>query len=128
MIDEEMGRVLRKLTLLGTCLNFAIDSGQSKSVSTDAITNQINSGNIFTYLEDNFHSDMKWGLDNLTDEDRWHLLGEWQSMVNAIDSERKFGVTNDGICLLLAYVIEGIQMRTFSKKLWPGPDPLPFTP
>ena len=123
MIDEEMGRVLRKLTLLGTCLNFAIDSGQSKKVSTDEITNQINEGNIFKYLERNFHSDMKWGLDNLTDEDKRHLLGEWQSMVNAIDAERKLGVRNDGMCLLLAYVIEGIQMRTFSKTLWPCPDP-----
>lgn len=123
MIDEEMGRVLRKLTLLGTCLNFAIDSGQSKKVSIDEIANQINGGNVFKYLEENFHSDIKRGLDNLTDEDKWHLLGEWQSMVNAIDSERKLGVKNDGICLLLAYVIEGIQMRTFGKKLWPGPDP-----
>lgn len=123
MIEEEMGRVLRKLTLLGTCLNFAIDSDQSKKVSTDEITNQINDGTIFKYLEENSHSDMKWGLENLTDEDKSHLLGEWQSMVNAIDSERKLGVKNNGICLLLAYVIEGIQMRTFSKKVWPGPDP-----
>lgn len=123
MIDEEMSRVLRKLTLLGTCLNLVIDSDQSKKVSTDDITNQINDGNLFKYLEENFHSDMKWGLDNLTEEDKWHLLGEWQSMVNAIDAERKLGVKNDGICLLLAYVIEGIQMRTFIKKLWPGPDP-----
>jgi hypothetical protein len=123
MINEGMSRVLRKLTLLGTCLNFAIDSGQSKKVPTDEITNQINDGNIFKYLDENFHSDMKWGLDNLTEEDKWHLLGEWQSMVNAIDAERKLGVKNDGICLLLAYVIEGIQMRTFSKTLWPGPDP-----
>jgi hypothetical protein len=123
MINEEMSRVLRKLTLLGTCLNFAIDSGQSNKVSTGEITNQIQDGNIFKYLEENFHSDIKWGLDNLTEEDKWHLLGEWQSMVNAIDAERKLGVKNNGICLLLAYVIEGIQMRTSSKTLWPGPDP-----
>ena len=123
MIDEEMSRVLRKLTLLATCLNFAIDSGQSKQTSTDEVSNQINEGSIFKYLEENFHSDMKWGLENLTDEDKRHLLGEWQSMVNAIDAERKLGVRNDGMCLLLAYVIEGIQMRTFSKTLWPGPDP-----
>jgi hypothetical protein len=122
MITEEMSRVLRKLTLLGTCLNFAI--GQNREISTDEITDHINGGKIFKYLEENFRSDVKWGLENLTDEDKWHLLGEWQSMVNAIDSERKLAVKNNGICLLLAYVIEGIQMRTFSNKLWPGPDPL----
>ena len=124
MIDEEMSRVLRKLTLLGLSLNALIDSGQNKDISKDEITNQINDGTIFKYLETKFQPEISWGLENLTDEDKRHLLGEWQSLVNAIDSERKLGVKNSGICLLLAYIIEGIQMRTFSKKTWPGPDPL----
>jgi hypothetical protein len=124
MIDEEMSRVLRKLTLLGFSLNAVIDSGQYKEISKDEIRDRINDGTIFKYLEDNFQPEIHWGLGNLPDEDKWHLLGEWQSMVNAIDSERKLGVKNSGICLLVAYIIEGIQMRTFSKVIWPGPNPI----
>lgn len=123
MIDEEMSRMLRKLTLLASSLNAVIDAGQHVGISKADVYAQIEEKTIFQYLAKRFDNVAGWGLGNFSEEDKWHLLGEWQSMANAIDSQRKLGVSNSGICLLLAYVIEGIQMRTFSKKIWPGPDP-----
>ena len=121
MIDEKMSVVLRKLTVLASCLNAIIDSGQHTSVSYEAIYSQIENKTIFEYLAT--IPEASWGIGNLSSEDKWHLTGEWQSMANAIDAERKLGVSSNGICLLLAYVIEGIQMRTFGEEVWPGPEP-----
>lgn len=123
MIDEEMGKMLRKLTILGSSLNAVIDAGQHEGISKADVYARIEDKTIFQYLAEKFEDVARWGLGNLSEEDKWHLLGEWQSMANAIDPERKLGVSNSGVCLLLAYVIEGIQMRTFSKEIWPGPDP-----
>jgi hypothetical protein len=101
-----------------------IDAGEHEGVPKDEISKQIDNGNIFKYLEDNFQPSISLGLENLSEEDKYHLLGEWQSMANATISEADLGVSKNGICLLLAYVIEGFQMRTFSGKVWPGPEPL----
>jgi hypothetical protein len=123
MIDEEMGRMLRKLTMLASSLNAVIDAGQHVGISKADVYARIEDKTIFQYLGEKFEDMSRWALGNFSEEDKWHLLGEWQSMANAIDPERKLGVSNSGICLLLAYVIEGIQMRTFSREIWPGPDP-----
>jgi hypothetical protein len=122
MISEEMARVLRKLTVLGFCLNAVVDARKHEAVTAEEVVLHIEHGTIFEFLS-GFEDIAGWGIGSLTEEDKRHLLGEWQSMANAIDSERKFGVSGNGICLLSAYVIEGIQMRTFSKKLWLGPEP-----
>ena len=122
-----MAIVIRKLTVLGFEIGSIIDKGGQ--VTTDAVQAHINRGTIFAFLES--HSETsRWALNSLTENEKRHLLGEWRSMVNAIDSERKLGVTNNGFCLMSAYVLEGIQMRTFSKKLWPGPEPFeaPYKP
>jgi len=34
----------------------------------------------------------------------------WASINNAIDASRKFGVERRGICLLMAYALESLQM------------------
>jgi|ERR671918_123657 hypothetical protein len=122
MANEEMNRVLRKLTALGSCFNVLIDSNQHTGISQDEVIIEIDNGTIFQHLA-KFEDVVNWGLSNLSEEDTWRLLGEWQSMVNVIDSRRKLGISNNGICLLLAYVLEGIQMRTLSNEVWPGPEP-----
>lgn len=124
MIDEGMGRMLRKLTMLASSLNAVIDAGQHEGISKSDVYARIEDKTIFHYLAEKFEDVSRWGLGGFSEEDQWHLLGEWQSMANAIDSQRKLGVSNSGVCLLLAYVIEGIQMRTFSEEIWPGPEPL----
>lgn len=116
MRDEEMNRVLRILTGLSFCLNSLIDSDQHKGISMDEVVAAIENQTIFQYLAK--FKDMAWGISPLSKEDKLHLIDEWQRIANAYDAERKFGVNNNGISLLLAYVIEGIQMRTFSNDVW----------
>lgn len=123
MISEEMSRVIRKLLGIARDINALIDSGKHEGISTAEIIVEINNHTIFKYLENTFQSAFGWGLGDLLDEDKRHLIGEWQSMANAIDAERKLGISNNGICLLMSYILEGIQMRTFSNNIWPGPEP-----
>ena len=122
MANEEMNRVLRKLIALGHCFNVLIDSNQHTGISQAEVIIEIENGTIFQHLA-KFEDVVNWGLSNLSEEDIWRLLGEWQSMVNVIDSRHKLGISNNGICLLLAYVLEGIQMRTLSNEVWPEPEP-----
>lgn len=123
MIDEGMSRVLRKLATLASSLNAVIDAGRHAEVSKEDVYTRLEDKTIFEYLDEKFEDISRSGLGDFTEEDRWRLLGEWQSMANATHSQSDLGVSNSGICLLLAYVIGGIQMRTFSKKIWPGPEP-----
>ena len=122
MISEDMAKVLRKLTQLAFCFTAVIDAKKHEGVRTEQVMSHIERGTIFDFLS-GFEDIRGWGLGSLSDDDKHHLLGEWQSMANAIDAQKKFGVSDNGICLLSAYVIEGIQMRTFANKIWPGPDP-----
>jgi hypothetical protein len=119
MISDELGRVLRKLVLLGHTFNALIDAGKHEGISKDKIYAEIDSGNIFKYLEEPIQSALGWGLGDFSEDDRAHLVEEWQSMANATDAQKKLGVSNNGICLLLGYVLEGIVIRTRSEKLWP---------
>ena len=124
MFNGEMGVVLRKLTAFGLYLDAVIDSGLHLGISRDDIGARIDDKTIFQFLEEKFQSVSHWGLTGLSKEERWRLIGEWQSMANATLSEEDLGVSRSGICLLLAYVLSGIEMRTMSGKVWPGPEPV----
>jgi len=50
-------------------------------------------------------------LSGATDADKLVLIDEWRNFANAIDAKRKFGIEKNGLCLLLAYVIEGMRQR-----------------
>lgn len=39
------------------------------------------------------------------------LLDERLGSLNAVDTGRRFGVCRSGLCMLVAYLIEGIQRR-----------------
>jgi hypothetical protein len=99
---------LTSLTLLAFYLNGALDSGKHAKVSLDEVYREIEEGTIFDYLKKNVE---RIDLSMLTAAERRELVEEWQRMANAIDSRRKLAVENNGICLLLAYVIQGIQQR-----------------
>ena len=51
------------------------------------------------------------GLPRVIRTDKHQLLEEWKGLLNAVDAGRKFGVRRSGLCLLVAYLIEGIQRR-----------------
>lgn len=100
---------ITKLTMLGFDLNHALDSGKHASVSIDEVKAQITAGKIFDFLEERLGSDVD--LSWLYGDDRAELLREWRGFVDAVDEERKFGVSQNGLCLLVAYLFQGIQQR-----------------
>ena len=122
MIDDKMATTLASLTVLGLSLNRLIDSGDHEGTTKDQVQSEIDRGTIFSYLE-RFQHVSEFGLGAFTDEERRRLLGEWQGMANAIDPRGTLGVQNNGICLLLGYVIAGLQARIATGEPWPGLEP-----
>ncbi len=102
-----------KLRIFAFELNAAIDTGKYSHITTDEIRQRIESGDVFRYLESQFKSDADFSA--LTKEDRKEMIDEWESMANAIDAKRKFGVSNSGLCLLMAYALQGIQQRSMGQ-------------
>ena len=120
-IGLSKGDVLRKLGILALAITGMIDAGNHRDITIDQIRDQIDKGTIFSFLE-RFPRVKRDALGNLDLDVRARLIAEWQSLQNATVPE-KFGVTSNGICLFLAYIIESIQMRTDEDNPWPGPDP-----
>lgn len=101
---------ITKLTALGFYLNGALGSGQYDDVSISAVKQAIDDGTIFDFLEDRLGKDVDLSI--LYNDDRAELLDEWQRIRNAVDEGRKFAIRegSPGLCLLVAYLLEGIQM------------------
>jgi hypothetical protein len=87
----------------------ALDSGDHDSLSIEEVQRHTIAGTIASFLIDRFGSDCDFSIFEPQD---WITISEtWASMANAIDAKRKFGVENKGISLLMAYTLEGLQMR-----------------
>ena len=105
---------ITKLTFLGFYLNGALGSGKYDEVSITEVKNQIEKGTIFKYLENTLGDDIDISAIDL--KDRQELLEEWEDLANAVDERRKLGVDKNGLCLLVAYLLEGIQRRKETQK------------
>ncbi|MFX1689845.1 hypothetical protein PWR05_35890 [Paraburkholderia sp. A2RI-6] len=102
---------LTSLTLLAFYLNGALDAG--KHAGPEKIYSEIEAGTIFEYLKGNVD---RIDLSFFTKTELDELIEEWQRIANAVDARRKFAVEKNGFCLLLAYVIEGIQQRALAQS------------
>ena len=89
-----------------------MDSGYVGKISPAAVKEHIQDGKIFDFLEESLKGDLDISL--FYNDDRAELIAEWRSLSDNVDVARKFGVQNDGLCLLLVYVIQGIQDRSGS--------------
>ncbi len=85
-----------------------IDSGEFSSVTIDAVKHGIEAGTMFDFLA-NAGGDFTL----LGAAERLELVSEWQSLLD-VNARRKFGVENNGLCLLIAFLLEGIQRRARS--------------
>lgn len=100
---------ISQLTFLGFYLNGALGSGKYDDISIKEVKARIRAHTIFDYLKDKLGSDID--LSALKIEDRQELNNEWEDMADAIDEARKMCVDKNGLCLLMAYILEGIQRR-----------------
>ncbi|MDD5344567.1 MAG: hypothetical protein PHW12_09125 [Smithella sp.] len=106
---------LSPFTLLAMELNAAIDSGKYSSIGIAEVEKHLRDGSIFTFLKEKIGEDIDLSL--LTSPDSCYpgfveyYTERMDSMVNAYggNEKRKWGIENQGLCLLLAWTIEIIQ-------------------
>src|SRR5690606_39160604 len=111
-LKESIVRITN-LTFLAFYLNGALDSGKYDEISINEVAEHIEMGSIFNFLSSRLENDIDLSI--FDDSKRKELVEEWQDMLSAISTCRKFGVERNGLCLLLAYLIEGIQRRQDSN-------------
>lgn len=95
-----------KRAFVGFYLNGLLGTGKCKHVTIPAVKSMIEEGSILEYLKTEFKDDID--LSVLTPLDRLELIGEWMDMLDVSES-RKYCVDENGICLLVAYLLEGLQ-------------------
>jgi hypothetical protein len=86
----------------------AMDSGKYNSLDIADVKLHANAGTMSAFLVDRFGDDLDLSLFEAAD--LASLNETWASIANAVDARRKFGVENKGICLLMAYALESMQM------------------
>lgn len=99
---------ISKLSGLAFYLNGALGSGKYEDISVEDVKDAIWKSTIFEYLDERLGLDS--GLDLLTPEDRKELNEEWLDFL-VINERRKLCVDRNGLCLLVAFLLEGIQRR-----------------
>jgi len=108
---------LSDLTYLMFMLNSLIDRGAHAGISMEVVKEHIADGDVFSWLTDRFPAD---GLD--LSHYRPEVAKEINEKLNDIlggydgSERRKWGVENNGICLLLAWIAELIQQRAWADQ------------
>ena len=100
---------ISKLCLLGFYLNGALGSGKYDDISIDEVKSAIEDGSIFQFLEKRLGDDLDPSI--LDSSERSELMEEWASNVKNLDEREDCAVVRNGLCLLVAYLLQGIQAR-----------------
>jgi hypothetical protein len=102
------------LTLLILEINHLIDLGKYDIITIEEIYKAINDGTILRYLKEKVGNDIDLSIHlnskTFNDFESWYVE-HLQSLYDAYsgDENRKWGVQNKGLCLLLAWTNEIIQ-------------------
>ena len=107
-------RRLAVRTFAAFALNGALDTGRYDDLGVDEVGAAIDDGTVFAFLERRLGADYRLGW--LSEDDRAGLADEWGRYRDAIDARRKLLVERNGLCLLVAYVIQGIQEDAISAE------------
>lgn len=91
-----------------------LDTGKHDGITVDEVKRHAGNGTIPAFLKDRFGGEMDTSV--LEPEDWIELSEEWQSFENTMDEERKMGIKNKGVCLLLGYALESLQQRERKKE------------
>lgn len=94
-----------RYTLLGFSLNSIIDRGEVLDIQETR--NAINGERLFPWLKDKYGRDIDISL--YSDSDLREINDLFANLNNVVDAESKLGIKRNGLCLLVAYCIEGIQ-------------------
>lgn len=98
---------LRKLTFLLFEVNAAIDSGDY-NISFDEMGGHAEKGDLIEFLSDGLDMDVSLFETEMVKEINERIM----DISDVADSQRKFGVKNNGLCLAIAYLVELIQQES----------------
>lgn len=110
---------INKLTYLALEFNGALDGGKHDDVTVEEVRREIDAGTIFDFLSRRVGPDIDLSL--LEQEEQNALLSEWRDLLG-VNASKKFGVTERGLCLLVAFLLESIQ-RIRRDAMAPYTDP-----
>ena len=97
-----------KLTVPAQRIVQAIDSGEFKHTSPSEVIGAIRDGSIFRLLEE--RAELMVPLSGMTPADRLEVLMEWEDYTLTY-TPGELGVRNNGLLLILYFMLEGIQRR-----------------
>lgn len=100
---------ISQLTFLAFTFNGALGSGRYDDVSVEEVKRRIGDGSVFGFLSSRLGGDLDLSI--LSEGQEEVLRKEWEELVVAYDEHRKFAVERNGLCLLVAYLLEGVQRR-----------------
>ncbi len=98
-------------TLLGFQIVSLVDKGET--ISIEEIYKHIENRTVWTLLEEKLTNRFICIYDEKL---RNEFSDYFESSANAIDSESVYGISNNGYCLLISYLFEGIQAE--QKSGW----------
>src|SRR4051812_7188926 len=111
-VDEDPSLPLGALTAMVFTVNALIDRGEH--LGYEDVAAQIRDESLFPWLLDRFPS--VWGPGFLDRVQLADLESKFWSIDNAY-SGSKFGVQRNGLCLVVAYVVEVIQEELASRGI-----------
>lgn len=100
------------LTYVILQINAAIDSGKHEDISIEEAEDHVEAGDLFRWLRQRCEMDLGY-----LDDEKARAINEALERIRAAyagDERRRWGVQNSGLCILLAWVNELIQQRTFT--------------
>jgi hypothetical protein len=106
-----------KLVNLTTCIrkvNAAIDTGTYDDVSLEEVHQHIENGDLFPYLASRLEGNIDLSL--LGERVSGEINDELGRILDAYGGQerRKWGVENNGLCLVVAWLNELIQQRVWT--------------
>jgi hypothetical protein len=111
-----MTRELRlvDLTFTGFLVNAALDAGKGGDLTFDEVYSGLERGSLLVDLDRKYPDTFDFSLFPAGGEAEEALLGALYDATGGISGRerRKTGVENNGLCLLMALVLEAIQVRT----------------
>ncbi|GAA4334278.1 hypothetical protein [Flaviaesturariibacter amylovorans] len=99
-------------TFMGFHLNALVDQGEHLDYGETTLF--IDNRRVIPWLHEKFPGELDLSLFSPDELDRAERY--FESMANAVDAERKFGVKKNGLCLLIAYCLEAAQRE--EKQLY----------
>ena len=99
-----MQKVIR-FTFLGFHLNSIKDSGLD--LNLEETEKHLDKKTLFPFLKEKFGSSLDISIYTPTEIEEMEEF--FSGLYCSVDAERKFGIKNDGLSLLIAYCLEGVQ-------------------